>query len=127
MLDGDEAVKLAGSADVDGVVVVEGGFGFWTAVDETGLTARISWEMVSDFVVTIGSPKNCPAAKTFRHVPPVSFPTWTDQLQPYSSPSRTNPHTPHPSSTPARSLPMFPLPGTNRVRDRHGIAVSGSV
>lgn len=63
LLDGEDAVRLAGSADVDGVAVTVGGFGFWTAVSETGLTAMISWEMVSDFVVTRGRPKNCPAAQ----------------------------------------------------------------
>lgn len=63
LLEGEEAVNVDGSADVEGVVVIEGGFGFWTAVSETGLTAMISWEMVSDFVVTKGKPKNCPAGK----------------------------------------------------------------
>jgi hypothetical protein len=130
LLDGDEAVRLAGSADVDGVVVTEGGFGSCTAVEETGLTAMISWEMVSDFVVTSGRPKNCPANQSRYQYQIHTFLSGsrprTHQLQPYSSPSQTNLHIPHPLSTPVRSLPKFPWPGTNPERDRHGIAVLGS-
>lgn len=128
LLEGEEAVKVDGSAEVEGVVVIVGGFGFWTTVSETGLTAMISWEMVSDFVVTKGKPKNCPAErKAFvRDLSKGKGHARAHQLQSYSSLSRTNPHTPHPRSILARSWPMFPLPGTNRGRDKRGTAVWAS-
>lgn len=57
----EDAVREEGSAVREGVEVMLGGWGFCTSAGETGLTAVISWEMVSDLVVTSGKPRNCPA------------------------------------------------------------------